>query len=473
MAKFEILARCPTTRARVSRLTLSHGETALPTFMPVATQAAIKGLTSQQVESLGISLILNNTYHLNLRPGVQILAQAGGAHKFQGWNKNLLTDSGGFQFVSLSKFAKITEEGKQTILVFWRNCNSHFGRRLILQPLHRRANDADSPEESISIQHAIGAGSFHSSTGFRDLEYPADIIMQLDDVVPSLTPDRARVEEAMERSVRWLDRCIAFHNASGKQTTQNLFAIVQGGLDHELRDRCLKQMVERSNQVAGFAVGGLSGGEEKDVFWRIVKQCAEKLPEEKPRYCMGVGFAEGNLSSLVQAVHSNTSTDLLVCVALGVDMADCVFPTRTARFGVALTRNGPLNLRLAKHATDFSPIEKDCPCPTCSQGTSRAMLHHIVTRETAAAHAVTIHNIVFQAQVMGGARDAIIAGTFPQYLKAFFAGYFADAGYPEWCVNALQSVGVDLLEGLDPSEVKIIPGSGAKWEYSTNKSKTK
>ncbi|KAJ7218033.1 tRNA-guanine(15) transglycosylase-like protein [Mycena pura] len=390
MSHFEILARCPTTRARVSRLTLAHGPTILPTFMPVATQAAIKGLTPQQVESLGVTLILNNTYHLNLRPGVQVLSEAGRAHKFQGWTKNLLTDSGGFQLVSLSKFATITEEGALFESPFT-------GEPTML-----------TPEESISIQHAIGA----------------DIIMQLDDVVPSLTPDHARVEEAMERSIRWLDRCIAYHNSSGNQDTQNLFAIVQGGLDFELRDRCVRAMIERKKNVSGFAIGGLSGGEEKGMELNV-KQCAEKLPEDRPRYCMGVGFAE----------------DLLVCVALGVDMADCVFPTRTARFGVALTFQGPLNLRLAKHAKDFAPIDADCPCPT----------------------SVTLHNITFQARLMGGARDAISNGTFPEYLRTFFARYFGDVGYPEWCVNALRSVGVDLLEG---SDIKVVPGSGAKWEYS-------
>ncbi|KAF5385832.1 hypothetical protein D9615_002244 [Tricholomella constricta] len=405
--EFEVLAKCHTTRARVSRMKLAHGITMLPTFMPVATQAAIKGLTSEQVESLGVSLILNNTYHLNLRPGLKILRAAGGAHNFQRWNRNLLTDSGGFQLVSLSKFTTITEEGALFESPFT-------GEPTML-----------TPEESISIQHTIGA----------------DIIMQLDDVVGP------RVGEAMERSIRWLDRCIAHHRSSGKEDTQNLFAIVQGGLDPQLRDRCLDEMIKRKDGVAGFAIGGLSGGEEKDVFWRVIKQCTGKLPEDRPRYSMGVGFAE----------------DLLVCVALGVDMADCVFPTRTARFGVALTHRGPLNLRLSKHAKDLRPIDAACPCPTCSDGTSRAILHHTVTHETAAAHALTLHNITFQAQVMGRARTAIMNGTFPDYLKTFFAEYFGDDGYPEWCVNALQSVGVDLLEH---NNVKVVPGRGAKWEYA-------
>ncbi|KAF9029027.1 tRNA-guanine transglycosylase [Hymenopellis radicata] len=413
--QFEIIAKCHTTRARVSRMKLAHGVTMLPTFMPVATQAAIKGLTPQQVEALGITLILNNTYHLNLRPGINVLDQAGGAHQFQGWRRNLLTDSGGFQLVSLSKFTTITEEGALFQSPFT-------GEPTML-----------TPEESISIQHSIGA----------------DIIMQLDDVVSSLTIG-PRVAEAMERSVRWLDRCIAHHEKSGKKSTQNLFAIVQGGLDPTLRDQCLDAMIQRQDGVAGYAIGGLSGGEEKDIFWRVIKQCADKLPEERPRYSMGIGFAE----------------DLLVCVALGVDMADCVFPTRTARFGVALTHTGPINLKLSKYGNDMNPIDSSCPCPTCTDGTSRAFLHHIVTHETAAAHAVTLHNLVFQAQVMGRARDAIVAGTFPDYLRSFFASYFGEAGYPEWCVNALRSVGVDLLEGT--SNVKLIPGSGAKWEYATS-----
>ncbi|KJA19892.1 hypothetical protein HYPSUDRAFT_1093706 [Hypholoma sublateritium FD-334 SS-4] len=412
--RFEVIAKCHTTKARVARMTLAHGVTMLPTFMPVATQAAIKGLTSNQMEALGVTLILNNTYHLNLRPGLEVLSKAGGAHKFQGWDRNLLTDSGGFQLVSLSKFTVITEEGALFASPFT-------GEPTML-----------TPEESISIQHIIGA----------------DIIMQLDDVVSSLTTG-SRVEEAMERSVRWLDRCIVQHESSGKKDNQNLFAIVQGGLDPSLRDRCLDAMIARRDGVAGYAIGGLSGGEEKDVFWRVIKQCADKLPEDRPRYSMGIGFAE----------------DLLVCVALGVDMADCVFPTRTARFGVALTNDGPLNLKLSKHAKEFKPIDESCPCPTCSDMTSRAILHHLVTHETAGAHALTLHNVVFQAQVMGRAREAIIAGTFPDYLLSFFARYYGDAGYPEWCVNALRSVGVDLLEGSP--NAKIVAGSGTKWEYAS------
>ncbi|CAG7850857.1 Queuine tRNA-ribosyltransferase; AltName: Full=Guanine insertion enzyme; AltName: Full=tRNA-guanine transglycosylase [Serendipita indica DSM 11827] len=430
-------------------MVLGHGTTVLPTFMPVATQAALKGLTPQQVEQLGVSLMLNNTYHLNLRPGTEVLRQAGGAHAFQGWRRNLLTvyvpsifyqpdtaiygddinlpvqDSGGFQLVSLSSFTEITEEGALFASPFT-------GEPTML-----------TPEESINIQHAIGA----------------DIIMQLDDVVSSLTTG-PRVEEAMERSVRWLDRCIAFHKASGNDKTQNLFAIIQGGLDEGLRKRCLEEMIKRKDDIPGYAIGGLSGGEEKDIFWRIVHLCTDYLPEDRPRYSMGVGFAEGMLSYLV------------VCVALGIDMAcaaDCVFPTRTARFGVALTFKGPLNLRLSHHSSDFGPIDEECPCPTCSSGTSRSLLHVLITHETVAAHAITQHNVVFQARLMGRIRDAILEDRFPAFAKAFFKDYFGSSGYPRWCVDALWSVGVDLLdkdiETLS-EEIKVLEGDGAKWEYS-------
>ncbi|KZT57735.1 tRNA-guanine transglycosylase [Calocera cornea HHB12733] len=397
--QFEVIAKCHTTRARVSSMTMAHGTTYLPTFMPVATQGALKGLTSQQVEALGVTLILNNTYHLNLRPGTKVLDAAGGAHKFQGWRKNLLTDSGGFQMVSLNSFTKITEEGV-----------------LFASPFTGEPTMLTVRQSFFILLHSLTTGP--------------------------------RVEEAMWRSIRWLDRCIAKHKSSGRIDRQNLFAIIQGGLNPELRQKCVDEMIKRKPDLPGYAIGGLSGGEEKDVFWKIVKQCAEQLPEDRPRYCMGIGFAE----------------DLLVCVALGVDMADCVFPTRTARFGVALTKDGPLNLRLERYRTAFVPIDEKCPCPTCTSGMSRASLHDLATHETVAAHAITQHNLVFQAAVMGGARDAIMEGRFPQYLKDFFRRYFADAAYPKWCVDALRSVGVDILEGIE--NPRIVEGKGAKWDYS-------
>ncbi|GAA5876643.1 hypothetical protein JCM16303_003610 [Sporobolomyces ruberrimus] len=347
--EFEVIKKCSTTRARVSRMRMPHGETMTPTFMPVATQATMKGVTPSQIESVTppITLILNNTYHLSQNPGTEVLdACEGASHGYQGWRGNLLTDSGGFQMVSLVKLSKITEEGV-----------------LFANPYDPTLSSLLTPEKSMQVQHSIGA----------------DIMMQLDDVVARL------------------DRCIVEHDRSGRTDRQNLFAIVQGGLDHDLRDKCLEAMLDpaRESKLPGYAIGGLSGGEEKSVFWRIIAQCAKRLPENKPRYSMGIGYGE----------------DLLVCAALGVDMADCVFPTRTARFGVALTFTGPLNLRQNSMASDFNVIDSTCPCATCLEGNglSRASLWNMVGKETAAASAVTIHNLTYQlvermtlGQTLGG-----------------------------------------------------------------------
>ncbi|KAI9590966.1 Queuine tRNA-ribosyltransferase [Syncephalis fuscata] len=246
---FEIVAKCPTTKARVSRLHLPHFVADTPMFMPVGTQGTMKGLTTQQLEDLDCHVILGNTYHLGNRPGQELLDEAQGLHKFMNWSRGLLTDSGGFQMVSLLKLAEITEKGVEFEA-------PHDGSRMLL-----------TPEKSIDLQNSIGA----------------DIMMQLDDVVSSLTTG-PRLEEAMLRSIRWLDRCIDAHK---RPNEQNLFAIIQGGLMPELRRTCIDEMVKRD--LPGYAIGGLSGGEEKDQFWRIVTLCTDLLPEDKPRYCMGVG----------------------------------------------------------------------------------------------------------------------------------------------------------------------------------------
>ena len=254
-------------RARASTMTLPHGPVDTPVFMPVGTQGTIKGLTSEQVDSLDCQIILGNTYHLGLRPGADLVAEMGGLHKFMNWKRNLLTDSGGFQMVSLVELATISETGV------------HF------QSPVDGSNMLLTPEKSIGLQNQIGA----------------DIMMALDDVVSSLEPDRNRVEIAMHRTIRWIDRCIGAHS---RPTEQNLFGIVQGGLDPELRDICLEAMNARSDWLPGYAIGGLAGGEDKHQFWRVVSQCTKKLPPGKPRYLMGVGYP----------------IDLLVCTALGVDM---------------------------------------------------------------------------------------------------------------------------------------------------------
>ncbi|KAG0166684.1 Queuine tRNA-ribosyltransferase catalytic subunit 1 [Apophysomyces sp. BC1034] len=386
---YEILARCSTTKARASLLTLPHGPVNTPVFMPVGTQGTLKGITPKQLEEMNCQIMLNNTYHLGLKPGQETLDKAGGSHAFQNWNRNLLTDSGGFQMVSLLKLAKITEDGVQF-------ASPHDGSLMML-----------TPEHSMSLQNSIGA----------------DIMMQLDDVISSLVTG-PRVEEAMWRSIRWLDRCIAAHKNTDRQ---NLFAIIQGGLNEDLRKKCVEEMVKRD--TPGYAVGGLSGGEEKDQFWRIVSLCTDLLPQNKPIYCMGVGYAE----------------DLVVCVALGVDMFDCVFPTRTARFGNALTMKGTVSLKSGKHSSDFGPIEEGCDCSTCKNYTRSYVNLLVTTKDTVGCHLVSIHNVAFQLRLMREMQEAIKQDTFPAWIRQFFAGYFVEKSrYPVWAVNALKSVGVDL-----------------------------
>ncbi|KAI1081727.1 Queuine tRNA-ribosyltransferase [Whalleya microplaca] len=390
---FDLVARCSTTRARASVLTLPHGPVQLPMFMPVATQASLKGLTPEQLEETGCRLCLNNTYHLGLKPGQEVLAAVGGAHKLQGWNHNILTDSGGFQMVSLLKLANITEEGVRFL-------SPHDGTPMLL-----------TPEHSISLQNTIGS----------------DIIMQLDDVLVTTSPDAARMREAMERSVRWLDRCLAAH---ANPSSQNLFCIIQGGLDIAMRRACCREMVARD--TPGIAIGGLSGGEAKSDYCAVVATCTALLPELKPRYVMGIGYPE----------------DLVVSVALGADMFDCVWPTRTARFGNAITRRGVLNIKNAKYTNDFGPLEEGCGCMCCDKrrmGITRAFVHHNAGKETVAAHLLTIHNVWYQLNLMREVRAAIIADRYPAFLRQFFADLYPDkAKYPEWAVDALRGVGVDL-----------------------------
>jgi len=337
---------------------------------------------------LGFGIILGNTYHLGHRPGPSVLKEMGGLHKYMNWKGNLLTDSGGFQMVSLLQLANITEEG-----VNFRS--PHDGSQMLL-----------TPEYSMSLQNTIGA----------------DIMMALDDVIATTTTG-PRIEEAMHRTLRWIDRCIAAHS---RPREQNLFGIVQGALNPSLRQQCVQGLVSRD--LPGYAIGGLSGGESKDEFWRIVDLCTNLLPEFKPRYLMGVGF----------------TLDLVVCVALGVDMFDCVFPSRTARFGTALVRTGSINIRHSTYANDFSPLEKDCPCRVCKQYT-RAYLHMLTKSEQLSSQLLTFHNLAYQKRLMDDMRQAIIDNHFPEFVIDFMLGQFPDKDYPTWVTEALASVGIKLL----------------------------
>ncbi|XP_038937997.1 queuine tRNA-ribosyltransferase catalytic subunit 1 isoform X1 [Rattus norvegicus] len=409
-----LVAECSRSRARAGELRLPHGTVATPVFMPVGTQATMKGITAEQLDSLGCRICLGNTYHLGLRPvcgfdpgvggegaalpghasgnvilGPELIQKAHGLHGFMNWPHNLLTDSGGFQMVSLISLSEVTEEGV-------RFRSPYDGEETLL-----------SPERSVEIQNALGS----------------DIIMQLDDVVSS-TVTGPRVEEAMHRSVRWLDRCIAAHK---RQDKQNLFAIIQGGLNADLRTTCLKEMTKRD--VPGFAIGGLSGGESKEQFWKMVALSTSMLPKDKPRYLMGVGYA----------------TDLVVCVALGCDMFDCVYPTRTARFGSALVPTGNLQLKKQQYAKDFSPINPECPCATC-QTHSRAFLHTLLHSDnTAALHHLTVHNIAYQLQLLSAARSSILEQRFPDFVRNFMRTMYGDHSLcPAWAIEALASVGITL-----------------------------
>lgn len=405
--RFEILATCSISRARASRLVMPHGPVDAPVFMPVGTQGTLKGITPTQLMDLGCQIMLANTYHLGHRPGEELLRKAGGLHNWMGWPRCLLTDSGGFQMVSLLKLSRVEEEG----VCF---SSPRDGSPMML-----------SPEKSMQLQQAIGA----------------DIVMQLDDVVPTLLQG-PRVEEALDRTLRWLDRCRKELGEEDRTSSglcveeeeelkgQNLFPIVQGGTDLELRTRCIEAMLPPVRPLApGYAIGGLSGGEDKSLFWRTVSHCCTLLPRDRPIYCMGVGYA----------------VDLIVCVALGVDMFDCVYPTRTARFGTALTPDGLMQLRNSRYECDFRPIQEDCICPCCKKY-SRAMLHSMVTRETVACHLVTLHNVHYQLQLMRSLREAIQQSTFPEVASNLLQRLHANEteGIPVWVREAMSSVGIIL-----------------------------
>ncbi|KAK9804020.1 hypothetical protein WJX73_002483 [Symbiochloris irregularis] len=387
---FEVVAQ--QGRARTARMTLPHFTAETPMFMPVGTQGSVKGLTSKQLEDLNCHVILGNTYHLANRPGSKLVAELGGLHQFINWKRGMLTDSGGFQMVSLLHLADITEEG----VTF---ASPVDGSRMLL-----------TPEHSIAIQNELGA----------------DIIMALDDVVSSVSTSADRFREATHRTTRWIDRCIAAH---ARPQEQNLFGIVQGGLDPQLRDISIKDMSERS--LPGYAIGGLAGGEDKESFCRVVLQCTQPgtgLPADKPRYVMGIGYP----------------LDIVLCSAMGADMFDSVFPTRTARFGAALVGNGTLKLRNSIYAEDFRPLDEDCDCLTC-QRYSRAYLHNLVTKGLPfASHLMSLHNIAHTQALTASIRQAIKEQRFPDFVHNFVRVRYPQGDIPGWVSIALEGAGIPL-----------------------------
>ncbi|CAJ0579571.1 unnamed protein product, partial [Mesorhabditis spiculigera] len=370
---FRVLATAD--KARRGLLHLPHSMVETPVFMPVGTQGTMKGILPDQLVDLDCRILLCNTYHLGHRPGHELVRKAGGVHKMMNWPRGILTDSGGFQMVSLSKLMTVDEEGV--------NFESpHTAEMMLL-----------SPEQSIKIQQCLGA----------------DIMMQLDHVVHVNTTG-PMVKEAMERSIRWLDRC----NEAHTRDDQALFPIIQGGLDFELRAACVEEMAKRAK--VGIAIGGLSGGEDKTHFWKVVATCCDLLPPHLPRYVMGVGHP----------------IDLIMCSLLGADMFDCVYPTRTARFGTALVRRGgELRLNQKKFANDFRPIDDRCDCTTCKNYT-RAYLYTVSQKETVACHLISIHNIKHQLDLMKDCRESISNGTVTEFLNTFLREQFEGQKVPEW-----------------------------------------
>lgn len=364
--KFTVTQESKTTRARLGRAITPHGVIETPVFMPVGTQATVKTMTPHELEDLGAEIILSNTYHLYLRPGSDVVAEAGGLHKFMNWHHPILTDSGGFQVFSLGPLRTISEEGVEF--------RSHLdGSKHFI-----------SPEKSIAIQMDLGA----------------DIIMAFDECA-SYPADREYVQKSKDLTTRWAKRCQVAHT----REDQALFGIVQGGMYADLRRESALELMELD--FPGYGIGGLSVGEPKEIMYEVLEDLIPTMPKDKPRYLMGVG-----------------SPDCLVeGVLRGVDMFDCVWPTRIARHGMVITRQGNLAIRNLPFARDFSPIEADCTCYTC-QNFSRGYIRHLLkANEVLGIRLTTIHNIAFLTRLMKEIRQAIASDTLLEYSRDFLAAF--------------------------------------------------
>jgi len=367
MLKFDVLKT--DGHARRGRLTLNHGVVETPVFMPVGTYGTVKGVMPSSLEAMGAQIILGNTFHLWLRPGLDVLAQFGGLHRFESWTKPILTDSGGFQVWSLGEMRKISEEGVK----FASPVN---GDKLFL-----------TPEVSMQVQRVLNS----------------DIVMQFDECTPYETKGHVTTERearvSMELSLRWARRCLAEHTQL--ENPNALFGIVQGGMFENLREESLAALVEL--ELPGYAIGGVSVGEPKPLMQQIVAHTPHRLPAHKPRYLMGVGTPE----------------DLVEGVGAGVDMFDCVMPTRNARNGHLFTRFGDLKIRNARHKTDERPLDPTCSCHTCASF-SRAYLHHLDRcGEMLGPMLASIHNLHYYVNLMREVREALDAGTFTAFTAQF------------------------------------------------------
>jgi queuine tRNA-ribosyltransferase len=364
--RFELLAR--DGAARAGRLHTAHGDVETPVFMAVGTQATVKGLTADQLQAAGVQMLLGNTYHLALRPGDELIAQQGGLHRFMHWDRPILTDSGGFQIYSLAANLKIDDRAA----VF----RSHIDGSLLEL----------TPERAVRIQENLGA----------------DVAMCLDQC-PPFGAAAPQLAEAVERTIRWAQRCQAVH----QRADQALFAIVQGGIDVEQRGRCAAALAELD--FPGYALGGFSVGETMEQMSAALAPAAEQLPPDKPRYLMGVGRPE----------------DILQAVARGIDMFDCVLPTRNGRNAMAFTADGPVKLRNACHKRDSAPLESDCGCPTCRHY-SRAYLHHLfLADEMLGPILLSLHNLAYYSRLMAQVRQAIVARRYGEFCAVSLARFGA------------------------------------------------
>ncbi|MBE3594470.1 MAG: tRNA guanosine(34) transglycosylase Tgt [Candidatus Carbobacillus altaicus] len=367
--RFELIKEDKKTGARLGRLYTTHGVIETPTFMPVGTQATVKAMTPEELREIGAQIILSNTYHLWLRPGEEIIAEAGGLHAFMNWPHPILTDSGGFQVFSLQKIREITEDGV------------HFASHLDGSPLFM------SPEVSIRVQNALGA----------------DIIMSFDEC-PPYPAERSYVEASMERTHRWAERGLRAHKRAHDQA---LFGIVQGGMYKDLRQRSARTLV--AMDFPGYAIGGLSVGEPKETMYAMLEETTPLLPRHKPRYLMGVGSPDALLEGVMR----------------GVDMFDCVLPTRIARNGTLFTHDGRMVIKNSQYARDFSPPDPDCTCHVC-QNYSRAYLRHLFrAEEILGIRLATYHNLFFLIQLMADIRAAIREDRLLAFSERFLGRYYA------------------------------------------------
>jgi queuine tRNA-ribosyltransferase len=352
--------------ARAGELNTPHGRVLTPVFLPVGSQATVKTLTPDDIKELGFNMLLANTYHLYLRPGIDVVEKLGGLHKFMAWNAAILTDSGGYQVFSLSPLCKITDEGAKF--------RSHIdGSEHFL-----------TPELAVEYQEALGA----------------DIIMVLDECT-AYDDSRKKVQGAMERTHRWAERCLKAH----KHNNQALYAIVQGGMFPDLRQDSAEYL--KKLDFPGYAIGGLSVGEPKEVTFPLVEQTAALLPQEKPRYLMGVGAPE----------------DLVEGVARGIDIFDCALPTRVARNGALFTRQGRINIKRAAYSKIDRPIDPSCDCYTCRTFSAAYVSHLFRSEELLGLRLATIHNLRFIGNLMRDMRDSILDGNFNSFREDFLASY--------------------------------------------------